>query len=96
MKNTENAFSSIKQFGYLSLHIWGNWDSVEVFRLFPCTWRIKLLNNSKTKAFFWQLQVTFHMYLDIGRDNGDDYDDGKSSDEDYYEQHNDEKQVLIR
>ena len=34
MKNTENAFSSIKKFGYLSLHIGGNGDSVEVFRLF--------------------------------------------------------------
>ena len=34
MKNAENAFSSFKQFGYLSLHIGGNGDSVEVFRLF--------------------------------------------------------------
>ena len=36
------------------------------------------------------------MYLDIGRDNDDNYDYGESSDEDYYEQHKDEKQVLIR
>ena len=28
--------------------------------------------------------VTFHMYLDIGRDDGDDYNDGESRDEDYY------------
>ena len=46
---------------------------------FPCIWRIKLLNTSKTKA------LTFHMWLDIGRDNNDDYDDGELSYEDYYE-----------
>ena len=34
MKNTENALSPIKQFGYLSLHIGGNADTVKVFRLF--------------------------------------------------------------
>ena len=34
MKNTEIAFYSCKQFGYLSLHIGVNGDSVEVFRLF--------------------------------------------------------------
>ena len=43
MKNAENAFSSFKQFGYLSLHIGGNGDSVEVFRL---------LNATKIKDFF--------------------------------------------
>ena len=32
MKNT--AFYSFKQFRYLSLHIGGNGDSVEVFHLF--------------------------------------------------------------
>ena len=37
MTNTEVAFYSFKQFGYLSHHIGGNGDSVEVFRLFPCT-----------------------------------------------------------
>ena len=41
----------------------------------------------KQKAFkcvknvFLQFQLTFHMYLDIGRDNDDDYHDGESSDE---------------
>ena len=84
MKNTEDAFSSIKQFGYLSLYIGGNGDSVEVFRRFSCSQRIKLLNTSKTTAFFRQFQVTFRMYLDIERDD-DDYDDGESSGEDYYE-----------
>ena len=40
-------------------------------------------------------QVTFHMlgtyviYLDIGRDDYDYYDDGESSDEDYYEKYTD-------
>ena len=29
--------------------------------------------------------VTFQMYLDIGRDDGDDYNDGASSGKDYYE-----------
>ena len=28
-----------------------------------------------------------NQYLDIGRDNDDDYDDGESSDEDYYDKH---------
>ena len=37
-----------------------------------------------------QFPVMFHMfgtyvmYLDIGRDDDDDYDDGESSNEDYY------------
>ena len=36
-----------------------------------------LKNKSK---LFWRFQVTFNMYLDIGRDDDDDY-----GDEDYYE-----------
>ena len=36
------------------------------------------------------------MYLDIGRDDGDDYGDGESSDKGYYEQYDDEKHALIR
>ena len=35
------------------------------------------------------------MYFDIGRDDHDDYDDGESSDNDYYELHDDEKPALI-
>ena len=36
------------------------------------------------------------MYLDIGRDNDDDYDDWESSDKNYYKQHDDdEKHALI-
>ena len=67
------------------------------FVLFPCTWRIKLLNTPKTKASFWQFDVTFHLYLDIRGDiDDDDDDDGESSDEDYYEYHDDEKHTLIR
>ena len=84
MKNTENAFSSIKQFGYLSLHIGGNGDSVVVFRLFSMYLKDKALNTSKPKLS-QQFQVTFHMYLNIGRDDDDNYDGGESSDEDYYE-----------
>ena len=34
MKNTDIAFYSFKQFGYLSLPIGGNGDSVEVFITF--------------------------------------------------------------
>ena len=51
MKNTENAFSSIKKFGYLSLRIGGNGDSVEVFRLFSIYLKdktFKYLKNLKT------------------------------------------------
>ena len=33
------------------------------------------------------------MYLDIGRDNDDDYHDGESSDENYYEQLDDKKHI---
>ena len=74
MKNAENAFSSFKQFGYLLLHIESNGDSVEVFRLFSMYLKDKAFKYLKNQIFFWQFQVTFHMYLDIGRD-----------DEDYYE-----------
>ena len=44
-----------------------------------------LLNTSENKAPFWQFQVTYHRYLDIGRDNDDGYNDGESRDQDYYE-----------
>ena len=40
----------------------------------------KAFKDLKNQRFFWQFQATFHMYLDIGRDNDNDYDDG-----DYYE-----------
>ena len=36
------------------------------------------------------------MYVDIRRDDDDDYDDRESSNEDNYELHDDEKHVLIR
>ena len=85
MKNTETAFYSFWQFGYLSKHIGGNGASVEVFRLFSMYLRDKAFKYLKNQSFFWQFQVTFHIYLDIGRDKHDDYDDGESSDKDYYE-----------
>ena len=84
MKNTENDFYSSKQFEYLSLHIGGNGDSVEVFRLFSMYLKDKAFKYLKNQSFFWQFKVTFHMYLDIGRDDDDDYVDGESSDKYYY------------
>ena len=80
MKNTENALPPIKQFGYLSLHIGGNADTVKVFRLFSMYLKDKAFKYLKNQSFFWHVQVTFHMYLNIGRDHEDDYDD-----EYYYE-----------
>ena len=44
----------------------------------------KAFKYLKNQNFFWQLQVTFHMHLDIGRDDDNHYHDGESSDEDYY------------
>ena len=58
---------------------------LKYFVFFPVTWRIKLLNTSKIKAFLWHFQAMFHMYLGIERDDADDYDDGEFSDEDCYE-----------
>ena len=80
MKNAENTFSSFKQFWYLSAHMGGNGDLIEVFCLFSKYLKDKAFKNLKNQIFFWQFQVTFHMYLDIRRDDDDDYDD-----EDYYE-----------
>ena len=65
MKNTENDFYSSKQFEYLSLHIGGNGDSVEVFRLFSMHLKDKAFKYLKNQSFFWQFKVTFHMYLDL-------------------------------
>ena len=45
----------------------------------------KITKKKKKKKNFWQFQVTFHIYLDIGRDDHHDYDDGESSGKDYYE-----------
>ena len=54
---------------------------LKYFVFFSCTWKIKLLNTlKKTKSFFWQFQVIFHMYIDIRRK--DDYDDEESSNKD--------------
>ena len=79
MKNTETALHSFKQFRYLSLHIGGNRDSVEVFCLFSMCLNDKAFKYLKNQSFSWKFQVTFLMYLDIGRDDDDDYGDGKSS-----------------
>ena len=45
----------------------------------------KAFKYLKNQSYFWQFQVKFHKYVDIGRDNDDDYDDGESGDKDYYE-----------
>ena len=86
MKNTEIGFCSFKQIGYFSLHIGGNRNTVEDFVFFPCIWTIKFFKYLKKRSFFLSMSsVTFHMYLDIGGDDDNDYNDGESSDEDYYE-----------
>ena len=45
----------------------------------------KAFKYLKNQSLFWQFQVTFHMYQDIGRDKDDNYDNRESSEEDYYE-----------
>ena len=82
MKNTEIGFS-LNIFRCAS-------EVIEIqlknFVFFPSTWSIKLLNTSKPKPFFFAISsVTFHTYLDMGKDDGDDYNDGEPSDEDCYE-----------
>ena len=82
-------------YGYLSLHIGENRDSLEVFVFSPFFGRIKLLNNLKKKKkkktmLIWHFYVIFNMfgtyvmYIDIGWDQDNDYDDGESSNGDYY------------
>ena len=39
---------------------------------------------------------TFHLCLDMGKDDGDDYNDGESSYEDCYEQNDDEQHAILR
>ena len=68
-------FLLLKQFGYLSLHIGSDGHSVKVFRLFSMYLKGKAFKYLKNQSFYWQFQITFHMYLDVGRDYDDDYDD---------------------
>ena len=65
MKNNEIRFHSFKQFRCFSLHIGGNRNSVEVFRLFSMYLKDKAFKYLKNQSFFWQFKVTFHMYLDL-------------------------------
>ena len=50
----------------------------------------KAFKSPQKPNLFSQFQVMFHllgtyiMYLDIGRDDDDDYDDGESNNKDYY------------
>ena len=66
------------------LHIGGRGASVEVFRLVSMYLKDKAFKCLKNQSVFWQFQVTFEIYLDIGRDDHNDYNDGESSDKDYY------------
>ena len=75
---------------YLSLHIGENGDSIEVLSLFSMFLKDKAFKWPQKPKLFWQFQVMFHtfgtyvMYLDIGIDDDDYYDDGESNNEDYY------------
>ena len=44
----------------------------------------KAFKYLKNQSYFWQFQVTLHIYLDSRRDNHDEYDDKESSDKGYY------------
>ena len=63
-------------------------NNLDVFRCTSEVMKIQLkyfvffLNTSKSKSMS---SVTLHMYLDIERDNGDDYNNRESSDEGCYE-----------
>ena len=52
MKNTESAFYSFEQLGYLSLHIGGNGATVDVFRLFSMYLKDKAFKYLKNQSFF--------------------------------------------
>ena len=61
---------------------------LKYFAFSPCFRRIKLLNNLKNQSLFTNFKYcfmfgTYVMYLDIGRDDGHDYD-GESTNKDYY------------
>ena len=86
MKNSEIGFYSFKQFRYFSLHIGGNGNSVEVFCLFSMYLKDKAFKHLKSQSLFLAMScVTFQIYLDIEIDDGDDYNDGASSNEDHYQ-----------
>ena len=52
MKNNEIAFYFFKQYGYLSLHIRGNEDSVQVFNIFSMYLKNKVFKYLKNQSFF--------------------------------------------
>ena len=52
MKNNEIAFYFFKQYGYLSLHIRGNEDSVQVFNIFSMYMKNKVFKYLKNQSFF--------------------------------------------
>ena len=96
MKNTEIVFYSFKQYILIDIHMdmyRCTSEKMEIhmkyFVFFLCSWRLKL-KYSQNPKLFWQFQVVFHMfvtyvmYLDFGIDDKDNYDDGESCNEDYY------------
>ena len=52
MKNIEIGCYSLKRIGYFSLHIGGNGNSVEVFRLFSMNLKDKAFKYHKNQTFF--------------------------------------------
>ena len=50
---------------------------LKYFEIFSIYLKDKAFKYFRNLSFFCQFQVTFHKYLDIGRD--DDYDDRESS-----------------
>ena len=67
------------------LQIGSNGDTVKVLRLFSIYLKDKAVKQLKNQSLFSQFQAMFHMYLNIGSDDDDDYDGGEHSDEDHYE-----------
>ena len=59
MKNSEIGFYSFKQFIYFSLHIGGNGNSVEVFRLFSMYLKDKVFKCLKKQKFFFAISSNF-------------------------------------
>ena len=45
----------------------------------------KAFKYLESQIFFWLFHLMLHMYLEIGKQDDDFYNDGESSDKDYYE-----------
>ena len=69
MEKTDIVFYSFDQFGCSLLHIGGNGDLVKVFRFQTKYLKDKAFIYLKETRLFSQFQVTFQMYLEVGRTN---------------------------